>query len=121
MTVGGTDRNPIEVLSEEFLERIRRGEAVTPEEYAVKHPDLADEILAVFPALLMMEDLGDETSDRTSSFGTEPAYTWARPPDASASTACCARWAAAAWASCTRPSRSRSADAWRSRSCRAAH
>ncbi len=29
-----TDRNPVEILSEEFLERIRRGEAVTPEEYA---------------------------------------------------------------------------------------
>ena len=72
MTAGGSDRNPVEVLSEEFLERIRRGEAVTPEEYAVKYPDLADEILVVFPALLMMEDLGDETSDRTSSFGTEP-------------------------------------------------
>jgi len=72
MTVGGSDRNPVEVLAEEFLERIRRGEAVTPEEYALKYPDLADEILVLFPTLLMMEDLGDETSDRTSSLGTEP-------------------------------------------------
>jgi serine/threonine protein kinase len=69
MAVDGTDRNPVEVLSEEFLERIRRGEGVTPEEYAAKHPELADEILALFPALLMMEELGDETSDRTSSQG----------------------------------------------------
>ena len=67
MAAGGTDRNPIEVLSEEFLERIRRGEAVTPEDYALEHPELADEILALFPALLMMEELGGETSDRTSS------------------------------------------------------
>ncbi len=67
MAAGGTDRNPIEVLSEEFLERIRRGEAVTPEDYAEEHPELADEILALFPALLMMEELGGESSDRTSS------------------------------------------------------
>jgi eukaryotic-like serine/threonine-protein kinase len=61
MTVGGTDRNPLEVLSEEFLDRIRRGEPVTPEAYAKEHPELADEILALFPALLMMEELGDES------------------------------------------------------------
>ena len=36
MAAGGTDRNPVEVLSEEFLERIRRGEAVTPEDYAAQ-------------------------------------------------------------------------------------
>ena len=63
----GIERNPVEVLSEEFLERIRRGEAVTPEEYAGKHPELAEEILALFPALVMMEDLGGATSDLTSS------------------------------------------------------
>ena len=57
----GIERNPVEVLSEEFLERIRRGEDVTPEEYAGKHPELADEILALFPALVMMEDLGGDS------------------------------------------------------------
>jgi eukaryotic-like serine/threonine-protein kinase len=75
MAGGGTDRNPIEVLSEEFLERLRRGEAVTPEGYAAEHPELADEILALFPALLMMEELGDETSDRTSSSEGESGTT----------------------------------------------
>jgi eukaryotic-like serine/threonine-protein kinase len=70
MSVGGPDRNPVELLSEEFLARIRRGEAVTPEEYAQKHPELAEEILAVFPALLMMEDLGGETSDLTASLAS---------------------------------------------------
>ena len=70
MPAGGSDRNPVELLSEEFLARIRRGEAVTPEEYAEKHPELADEILAVFPALLMMEDLGGETSDLTASLAS---------------------------------------------------
>ena len=72
MTTGGTDRNPVEVLSEEFLARVRRGEAVTPEEYAEKYPELADEILVVFPALLLMEDLGGESADLTASLATGP-------------------------------------------------
>ena len=67
MSTTSRNRNPVEVLSEEFLERMRRGEAATPEEYAGQHPELADEILALFPALLMMEDLGDDTSDGTGS------------------------------------------------------
>ncbi len=71
MAVGESDRNPVEILSEEFLDRIRRGEAVTPEEYAREHPELADDILALFPALLMMEELGDETSDQTRTTGGE--------------------------------------------------
>jgi serine/threonine protein kinase len=73
MAVDQADRNPIEVLSEEFLERIRRGERVTPEDYAAQHPELADEILALFPALLMMEDLGDATLDPTGSLADEPS------------------------------------------------
>jgi len=60
-------RNPVEALAEEFLERKRRGEDATPEEYAEKHPDLADEILALFPSLLMMEDLGGDSVERTGS------------------------------------------------------
>jgi tetratricopeptide (TPR) repeat protein len=60
-------RNPVEVLAEEFLGRIRRGEAVTPEDYARDHPELADEILAVFPALVMVEGLGASSGGRTGS------------------------------------------------------
>ena len=75
MPSGQTSRNPFEILSEEFLERVRRGESVTPEDYALKHPELADEIRALFPALLMMEDLGDETLDPTSSRGSESRST----------------------------------------------
>ena len=113
MSVGGSDRNPVELLSEEFLARIRRGEAVTPEEYAAKHPELADEILAVFPALLMMEDLGGETADATASLASGPgAGCSVRPRGDSANSACCAKWAAAAWASSMRPSKNPWAAAW---------
>jgi WD40 repeat protein/serine/threonine protein kinase/tetratricopeptide (TPR) repeat protein len=70
MTTPGGDRNPVEVLAEEFLERKRRGEPVTPDDYAARHPELAGEILALFPALLMMEDLGGDSGDRTGSIAT---------------------------------------------------
>src|SRR5207253_9593464 len=38
--------------------RFRRGERPSVSEYTKKHPDLADEIRELFPALVMMEDLG---------------------------------------------------------------
>ena len=52
------NRNPVETLADEFLERRRRGEDVSPEEYAARHPALAGEIREHFPTLLMTEDVG---------------------------------------------------------------
>jgi WD40 repeat protein/serine/threonine protein kinase len=68
MTHGG--RNPVEALAEEFLDRLRRGEPASPEEYAAAHPELAEEIHAVFPALMMMEDLGGDAASRTGSLAS---------------------------------------------------
>jgi eukaryotic-like serine/threonine-protein kinase len=61
------DRDPIEQLAEEFLQRRRNGEAPTLAEYLERYPDLADEIRAVFPALLLMEraDPGSSELART--------------------------------------------------------
>src|SRR5215469_244486 len=52
-------------LAEAFLERHRRGERPSVEEYAVAHPELAGEIRRLFPALLMMEDLNPAEDDVT--------------------------------------------------------
>jgi eukaryotic-like serine/threonine-protein kinase len=60
-------RNPVELLAEEFLDRKRRGEQPTLREYLERHPDLADEIRDLFPALLMMEDLGESSGETTGS------------------------------------------------------
>lgn len=49
------DRDPVEVLAEEFLARRRKGEMPALSEYTRRHPDLADEIREVFPALVLME------------------------------------------------------------------
>jgi serine/threonine protein kinase len=60
-------RDPVETLAEDFLERRRRGEPATPEEYAAACPELAEEILALFPALLMREDCGGDAGSVTGS------------------------------------------------------
>ena len=106
-----SDRNPVEALAEEFLDRHRRGERPTLEEYADRHPELADEIRDLFPALIRMEDLGAPTAPTGSHRRRRPCTP--RPGSSGwATTASSARSAAAAWASSTRPSRSRSAAAW---------
>jgi WD40 repeat protein/serine/threonine protein kinase/tetratricopeptide (TPR) repeat protein len=70
MTRSSEERHPIELAAEDFLERKRRGEKPTLSEYVARHPELADEIRDLFPALLMMEDLG---ADADSASGSEAA------------------------------------------------
>jgi WD40 repeat protein len=65
MDTSGDARNPVERLAEEFLDRKRRGERPTLREYVERHPELADEIRDLFPALLMMEDLGESSGGTT--------------------------------------------------------
>jgi serine/threonine-protein kinase len=55
-------------LAEEFLARHRLGEKPSVETYAAAHPELADEIRRLFPALLMMEELKPRSGDATGSF-----------------------------------------------------
>jgi eukaryotic-like serine/threonine-protein kinase len=54
MNTSSDARNPVELLAEEFLDRKRHGEQPTLQEYLDRHPDLAEEIRDLFPALLMM-------------------------------------------------------------------
>jgi eukaryotic-like serine/threonine-protein kinase len=55
MDPSGSQRDPVEKLAEEYLERLRQGEKPTVEEYAEHYPDLAEEIRDLFPMLGMME------------------------------------------------------------------
>lgn len=57
MSTPNSERNPVEYLAEEFAERCRRGERPSLTEYAARHPELADDIRELFPALLVMERL----------------------------------------------------------------
>lgn len=68
-------RDPVEELAEEFLDRRRAGERITAQDYADRHPQLAEEILDLFPTMLALEKLGDEGSEDTSS----PSETFTHP------------------------------------------
>lgn len=57
------DRNPVERLFEDFLARKRRGDHPRMEEYLAAHPDWADDIRELFPALLLMENFKPETAE----------------------------------------------------------
>jgi eukaryotic-like serine/threonine-protein kinase len=73
MTATSGERNPVERLAEDFLDRKRRGEQPSVSEYVDRHPDLAEEIRDLFPALLMMEELGDGSGGTTGSLAADGA------------------------------------------------
>lgn len=66
-------RNPVEQLAEDFLARLRNGEHPALTEYVERHPELADEIRELFPALVMMEDVRPTGNDVTGDYEEEPA------------------------------------------------
>src|SRR5262249_54502705 len=58
-------------VAEAFLARYRRGERPSVTEYTVKYPELAEQIRDLFPALVVMEELGSvEGSQPGLSAGT---------------------------------------------------
>lgn len=48
---------PIDALAAEFVDRVRSGESPPVDEYCRSHPELAEDILDLFPTLLLMEGL----------------------------------------------------------------
>jgi serine/threonine protein kinase/WD40 repeat protein/tetratricopeptide (TPR) repeat protein len=68
MASSKSDRNPVEQLAEEFVERYRRGERPALSEYTSRYPRWADEIRELFPALVMMEQLKPAAGDATGAF-----------------------------------------------------
>ncbi len=74
MSTDSSERNPVEKLAEEFVDRRRRGDSVTIEDYAERFPQWAAQILDVFPTLVVIERLGAETLE------CEPLSPPAEPP-----------------------------------------
>jgi WD40 repeat protein/serine/threonine protein kinase len=62
-----SDRDPLERLAAEFVDRRRRGEVVSPSEYADRYPEWAEQIREFFPALDVMEGLKPGFGDHTAS------------------------------------------------------
>ena len=114
MSEPSADRDPFEVVAESFLARFRAGERPSIEEYAARHPELADQIRELLPALVMVEQ--DLTIDRDpgSSGSRVPPWSHLRARIGGwATTGSSARSAGAAWGWSTRPSRSAWAAGWR--------
>src|SRR3954462_5518846 len=57
MSEPSSTRDPLDELAEEFVARHRRGERPALTEFVLRHPDLADEIRELFPALVTLERL----------------------------------------------------------------
>jgi eukaryotic-like serine/threonine-protein kinase len=55
MSEPNLDRDPFEGVAESFLARYRAGERPSIAEYAARHPELADQIRRLLPALVMVE------------------------------------------------------------------
>lgn len=58
MATEQSQRNPVEELAEQFLQRYRAGERPALTEYTERYPALASEIRELFPALVMLEEAG---------------------------------------------------------------
>ena len=62
---------PIDELMEEFLDRVRRGESASAEEYGKQNPGLSDAIDRLFPVLSLLEDVAQRpTSTSRPQFPT---------------------------------------------------
>src|SRR5262245_25556541 len=68
-----SDRDPIERLADSFMARFRDGERPSVEEYALKYPELADEIRDLLPALVELELNNTPGGSATGGLGAEAA------------------------------------------------
>ncbi len=57
LAVVDRDRDPLDLLAEEFADRYRRGETPSITEYTTRHPKLADDLRELLPAVAQMEML----------------------------------------------------------------
>ena len=57
MNDSSEDRNVVERLAQEFVDRYRRGDRPPLRDYTERYPEMAAEIRDLFPALLVMENL----------------------------------------------------------------
>jgi tetratricopeptide (TPR) repeat protein len=57
MTDSDTDRDPLDILAEDFTERCRRGEHPSVSDYVARYPHLAADIRTLLPPVAMMEQL----------------------------------------------------------------
>lgn len=64
-------------LADEFIQKVQKGELPDIEDYALRHPDLAERIRELFPALMLLEGMVGQ-SDSESVKPSDPS---GLPPD----------------------------------------
>src|SRR5262245_10661729 len=64
-TTMSVERHPIDALAEEFVARYRRGERPALTDYVHRHPEIADKIRELFPALVMLEEIAPASPPST--------------------------------------------------------
>jgi WD40 repeat protein/Tfp pilus assembly protein PilF len=74
--------DPLDAVVEEFLDRRRSGESPSAEEYALRHPELADRIRALFPTLLLLEGRPGPPEAALPGPSTPPLGEREGPPEA---------------------------------------
>ena len=57
LIISAVDRDPVDVLAEDFVDRLRRGEHPSVGDYAAAHPDHAEQLRELLPAVAQMECL----------------------------------------------------------------
>ena len=60
------ERHPVDILADEFAQRLRNGEHPSIEEYAGRYPEHADLIRAVFPSVAAVERVVNQESELKS-------------------------------------------------------
>src|SRR6516162_5237366 len=65
--------NPLDALAEEFVARHRAGERPSLDEFIARRPDLASDIRALFPGLVLMEGVRPAGGEHTGPFKPAPA------------------------------------------------
>jgi serine/threonine protein kinase/WD40 repeat protein len=67
------DRDPLDVLAEEFVERLRRGEHPSISEYEKRLPERADEIRPLFETLALVEQFKPSKHDPSAPTAPAPS------------------------------------------------
>ena len=70
MSESTADRDPFELLAEEFADRLRRGEHPSLTEYVERYPEHAEDIRDLFPALAMVEQFKPARQELNEASGT---------------------------------------------------
>jgi hypothetical protein len=105
---GSTADAVLSDLFDEITAKLQAGEPVDVDAYARDYPELAEPLRRLLPAVHVLADLGLSAARGEAAVAPNSSLEpWISSAACSAISALCARSAGAAWASCTRPSRSR--------------